>query len=58
MRLPILMLSILTPAACWAEAFQRPIPQPQTEQAEIAYLVASLIFLAALIGVQMLVNRR
>jgi len=58
MRLPIFLLAILAPVAALAEAFQRPIPQPQTAQAELAYLAASLVFLGALIAVQWLVRRR
>jgi hypothetical protein len=59
MRLPPLgLFAALTPAAAVAEAFQRPIPQPQTAQAEISYFVASLLLLMALIAVQWLVSRR
>ena len=58
MRLSLILFTILTPAVAVAEAFQRPIPQPQTAQAEVSYLAASLIFLAALIAVQWLVSRR
>ncbi len=53
-----LSTGLLTPAAAFAEAFQRPIPQAQTAEAELAYLTASLLFLGALIAVQWLVNRR
>jgi|LNFM01.1.fsa_nt_gb hypothetical protein len=49
---------LLTPAAAFAETFQRPIPQAQTAEAEFAYLTASLLFLGALIAVQWLVRRR
>ena len=58
MRLPMILFAILTPALAAAETFQRPIPQPQTGQAEISYLAAALLLLAALIAVQWLVNRR
>ncbi|MFN4129979.1 MAG: hypothetical protein ACK4GC_09210 [Paracoccaceae bacterium] len=58
MRLPLIVFTILTPATVLAEAFQRPIPQPQTAQAEISYLAASVLLLAALIAVQWLVSRR
>ncbi|WP_167852755.1 hypothetical protein [Pseudotabrizicola sediminis] len=58
MRLPLILFAILTPALATAEAFQRPIPQPQTAEAELAYLAASLVFLAALVAVQWLVSRR
>ncbi|MDP3196101.1 hypothetical protein [Tabrizicola sp.] len=58
MRPMLCLIPFLAPTAALAEAFQRPIPQPQTAEAELAYLAASLIFLAALIAVQWLVNRR
>lgn len=58
MRLPLILFAILTPALAAAETFQRPIPQPQTAEAELAYLAASLIFFAALVAVQWLVSRR
>ncbi|MDR7127395.1 hypothetical protein [Pseudotabrizicola sp. 4114] len=58
MRLTLILLATLTPALAAAEAFQRPIPQPQTAEAELAYLVASLMLLAALVAVQWLVSRR
>ena len=52
------LAAILTPGAALAEAFQRPIPQPQTAQAEISYFAASLLLLMALIAVQWLVSRK
>ena len=58
MRLTLGLFAVLTPAAAAAEAFQRPIPQPQTAQAEVSYFVASLLLLMALIAVQWLVSRR
>ncbi|MFN4156175.1 MAG: hypothetical protein ACK4HF_16125 [Paracoccaceae bacterium] len=58
MRLPLITFATLAPATAIAEAFQRPIPQPQTAQAEISYLVASLLLLAALVAVQWLISRR
>ncbi|MDO8884352.1 MAG: protein NnrT [Pseudotabrizicola sp.] len=58
MRLFLVLFTFVVPSAVLAEAFQRPIPQPQTAEAELAYLAASLIFLAALIAVQWLVGRR
>jgi len=58
MRLPLIFLAILTPALAAAETFQRPIPQPQTAQAEVSYLIAALFLLAALVAVQWLVSRR
>lgn len=58
MRLPLIVFTVLTPALAMAEAFQRPIPQPQTAQAEVSYLAASVLLLAALVGVQWLVSRR
>lgn len=53
-----LSVVVLTPIAAGADAFQRPIPQPQTAEAELAYLTAALLLLGALIAVQWLVNRR
>lgn len=58
MRLFLFCAALLAPSAVLAEAFQRPIPQPQTAQAELSYLVAALLLLAALIGVQWLISRR
>lgn len=58
MRLPIILAAVLAPATGLAEKFQRPIPEPQTAQAEISYFIASVLLLMALIGVQWLINRR
>ena len=58
MRLSLGLLAALTPSAAAAEAFQRPIPQPQTAQAEVSYFVASILLLMALIAVQWLVSRK
>jgi len=58
MRLSLTLAAILTPGAALAEAFQRPIPQPQTAQAEISYFAASVLLLMALIAVQWLVSRK
>ena len=58
MRLPLCLFAVLTPAVAAAEAFQRPIPQPQTAQAEVSYLVASVLMVLALVAVQWLVSRR
>ncbi|GGH43766.1 hypothetical protein GVY41_01215 [Frigidibacter albus] len=62
MRLPLCLAAILaatlSPATAFAEAFQRPIPEPQTAQAEISYFAASVLLLMALIGVQWLISRR
>lgn len=58
MRLPVCCAALLTPTAALAEAFQRPIPQPQTAQAELSYLVAALLLLFALAFVQWLISRR
>ncbi|BBU57200.1 MULTISPECIES: hypothetical protein [Mameliella] len=41
-----------------AFAFDRPIPQPQTETAEFWFLVASVALIAALAAVHWLVARR
>lgn len=58
MRLHLMLFSILSPISALAETFQRPIPQPQTAQAEISYFAAALLLLAALVAVQWLVSRR
>lgn len=58
MRLLLSLTALIVPTGAWAEAFQRPIPQPQTAQAELSYLVAAVFLLVALIGVQWLVSRR
>ena len=58
MRLCVSIFAVLTPAIAAAEAFQRPIPQPQTAQAELSYLVAATLMVLALVAVQWLVNRR
>lgn len=58
MRLSLSLIALIFPTAALAEAFQRPIPQPETAQAELSYLVAAVFLLLALIGVQWLVSRR
>lgn len=58
MRLPLCLSAALFPVTAFAEAFQRPIPQPQTAQAEVSYLAAAALLLVALVAVQWLVNRR
>lgn len=54
----IFTFALILPAPALAEGFQRPIPQPQTDSAELWYFVASLALLGALVAVQMLVSRR
>jgi hypothetical protein len=58
MRRLLSLIALTLPTAAFAEIFKRPIPQPQTAEAELSYLIASLFLLAALIGVQWLVRRR
>ncbi|GGD37478.1 hypothetical protein [Aureimonas glaciei] len=58
MRLPLCLAFLFTPAVAVAEAFQRPVPQPQTAEAELSYLVASILMLVSLVAVQWLVSRR
>lgn len=58
MRLSLLAFTALAPTAALAETFQRPIPQPQTAQAELSYFATSILLLLALVAVQWLVNRR
>lgn len=54
----ILTLLALLPAPALAASFERPIPAPQTESAELWFLVASIALIASLVAVQMLVRRR
>lgn len=58
MRRYLVLVAALSPAPIWAEAIQRPIPQPQTAQAEVSYFAAAVLLLIALIAVQWLVSRR
>ena len=51
-------LTTILPAPALAEAFDRPIPQPQTEAAEFWFFVGSVALLISLVAVQMLVSRR
>mgnify|MGYP000595296585 CR=1 FL=1 len=54
----ILALALTLPGPAFAAGFERPIPAPQTESAELWFLVASIALVASLIAVQMLVSRR
>ncbi len=58
MRLSLSLIALIVPTAALAEAFQRPIPQPQTAEAELSYLIAAVFLLIALIGVQWVVSRK
>ena len=58
MRFPLSLTALIVPTGALAEAFQRPIPQPQTAEAELSYLIAAVLLLVALVGVQWLVSRR
>jgi hypothetical protein len=51
-------LFVLLASPAFADAFERPTPQAQTDTAEFWYLVASLAFVASLVLVQWLVARR
>lgn len=51
-------LALALPTSALAEAFDRPIPQPQTETAEFWFFVGSVALLLSLVAVQMLVSRR
>lgn len=57
MRILFLIAAFL-PAPALAATFERPIPQPQTESAEIWFLIASIALIVALAAVQILVSRR
>lgn len=54
----LIALALALPAPVSAAGFERPIPQPQTDNAEFWYLMASLALIASLVAVQMLVRRR
>ncbi len=54
----MIILASLLPSATLADAFDRPIPQPQSATAELLFLVASLALIAALVAVHLLVRRR
>lgn len=56
-RVSILALTAV-PFAANAEAFARPIPQPQSATAEFWFLLASVALIAALWVVNRLVHRR
>jgi hypothetical protein len=51
-------LALTLPTSALAEAFDRPIPQPQTEAAEFWFFVGSVALMMSLVAVQMLVSRR
>ncbi|WP_193748254.1 hypothetical protein [Leisingera sp. ANG-M1] len=53
-----LALALLAPYSAFAATFERPIPQPQTETAEIWFLAASIALIISLGLVQYLVSRR
>lgn len=53
-----LSLALLAPSSAFAAAFERPIPQPQTETAEFWFLVGSIALVISLGFVQYLVSRR
>lgn len=55
---PILATLVTLPGTALAEAFDRPIPQPQTEVAEFWFLVGSVALVLSLVAVQLLVSRR
>ena len=48
----------LLPAPALAEAFQRPIPEAQTDAASLSYALAALGLILALGAAQWLVSRR
>lgn len=51
-------LAMVLPGQLAAATFERPIPQPQTDSAEVWYFIASLTLVVALAMVQVMVNRR
>lgn len=54
----LLIWALVAPSGAYAAAFERPIPQPQTEVAEFWFLIASLALVCSLGVVQYLVRRR
>ncbi|SIO30275.1 hypothetical protein [Vannielia litorea] len=54
----ILTLAALFPAPLMAAAFERPIPQPQTDAAEFWFFIGSVALVLSLVAVQWLVSRR
>ena len=54
----LLTLAAILPAPALAEAFDRPIPQPQTDTAEFWFLIGSIALVVALAAVQWMVSRR
>lgn len=52
------ILPALLAAPAWAEAFDRPIPQPQSATAEFWYALACVALIVSMIVVQRLVSRR
>lgn len=53
-----LFLIGLAPVSAMAQAFERPIPQPQSATAEFWFLMASLTLIAALGAVGWLISKR
>lgn len=51
-------LLLVCPALASAAGFDRPVPRPQTETAEIWFAIASLALILSLGAVQWLVRRR
>lgn len=49
---------LLVPAPALAAAFERPVPQPQTDAAELWFAIASVALILSLGAVQWLVARR
>ncbi|WP_417743953.1 hypothetical protein [Salipiger sp.] len=54
----ILALATILPVPALAEAFDRPVPQPQTDTAEFWFLIGSIALVVALAAVQWVVSRR
>ena len=52
------LLPILTLLPMSAAAFERPVPQPQTDAAELWFAIASVCLILSLGAVQWLVARR
>lgn len=54
----LLPLPALLPGTAFAEAFERPLPEAQTDAAALSYALAALGLVVALGAAQWLISRR
>lgn len=57
-RITLTLAALLLPLSAAAAGYERPVPQAQTDTAEIWFAVASLALILSLGAVQWLVARR